>query len=267
MMRFRKFVHLWESMDWGYFGELTSYLGNGEAERLNYGTAEAMGSAPFLYVPIKRDGSEIGGIISAARRALSKRGLECTKDDSAIGGYRCFPSEKPGGRTDLQSTGESHVTVAYHTELKPLADARGVDVKQLLEQAGQAEGTPLFGPDGLGMEMPVTVSKPAKVMYGVAKLFNDKPIVALLKVDCPMALEARRILGLPMPKSGYSYHVTIGYAFPKWQGDQAASTDPKFDGSQTPSATQRHNRAYLQQNPAASGLPEWFEFLGYLQLN
>lgn len=258
-----------EGMDWGYFGELTSYLGRGEAERLNYGTAESMSSAPFLYVPIKRDGSKIGGVLSAARRALSKRGLECVSDPSSFGGFRCFPSDKPGGRTDLKSTGESHVTVAYYTDLKPLADAQGVDVQQMLLNAGVTEGKPLFGPDGLGVEMPVAIAKPTKLIYGVSKAFNDRPIVVLLKVDCPMALEVRKILGLPMPNSGYSYHITIGYAFPKWQGDQAASTDPKFDGSPTLSASQRHNRAYLQQKPAApdASLPEWFEFLGYLQLD
>jgi len=262
-MRFKDFFNLQEGVDWGFFGELTAYLGGNEAGRLNYGTAKQFGTDAMLYVPIERGEGEIGQILAAARRMLERTGVDCVPDQGAFGGWRCGPSKEPH-HARFMHTGESHITVAYGNELDslffqskayPSKESIGMDERlRMLEEAG------LFDSSGRGYPMPVKASKDGNALiYGLARLFTDVPIVVLLKAECPAVLEVRAALGLPPPKSGYVTHITVAYAFPH-HGDGIVSTNPKYD--LPASAGARHDRSYLR----SQGLPEWFTPLGTLPL-
>ena len=87
-MSFAEFLQFIENdgADWGYFGELTPFLGNGRSETLNYGSGQGFSGPPMLYVPIKRDESPLAGVLSSFRRQISKQGIECHPDSTAFNG-------------------------------------------------------------------------------------------------------------------------------------------------------------------------------------
>jgi hypothetical protein len=248
MLRFRNFLLNVESaeMQWGFFGDLKASLGHNQNERLNYGTAPAFGGSPMLYVPLIRGESPISQTLASVRRMLSRTGMQCVKDGTAFNGWRCFPSPT-GHKADIMHTGEAHVTVALGAELQPIIEQAGQPAERFLETVRLPNGQPLFD-RGVGLEMPV---KPlGKLIYGVAKAFQGKPLVALMAVECPSVLEVRRAVGLPPPRSGYIFHVTVGYAFGNWTDEDVTTRKA------APLATIKHNAGYLGQ------LPEWFEYIG-----
>ena len=249
MKGFRLFFE--NELDWGYFGNMKAYLGGNESSHLNYGTAPNFGGSAMLYVPLHRQESGLAEIIVSARRAVAKQGIQCVPDSAAFAGWRCGLSSM-GHKADLMHTGESHVTVARGDEL-----SLGKDPVSALQTIRLNTGEPLFEGQK-GLPMPVTPSKPGKVVYGVAKSFKGKPLVALLKVECPRATEVRDALKLPRLPGGYVFHITIGYAFGKWT-DDLVTTNPKGQGIGTGSARQKHNSTYQY--------PEWFTYLGELYLD
>jgi hypothetical protein len=244
-MLFKDFFYLSESseMEWGYFGELTPYLGQGVSERLNWGSAESLKAEPFLYVPIRRGESAISNALTSIRNNLSKKGFECSKQSSAFNGYSCAVAKR-FHKTDIKWTGESHLTIALWNDLKGILGEQ--DPVEFFKSKTLRDGTPLFDENGVGVSMPIAVSSPPELVYGISKAFAGSPIVALLKVTCPTALEVRESLGLPPLKSGYTFHITVGYAWGKLMGDKI-TTNPSEEGEFAGSASQKHNQTYLQK--------------------
>src|SRR5690606_21966170 len=244
-MNFRDFFYLREveDVEWGYFGDLKNHMGGGLSERLNYGSALEFGPRPMLYVPIKRRESELAGVLGAARRAMARKGIRCVPDptDRISGGWRCGP-DPIGHKADLKHTGEQHLTVAYHSQLQPIyqqklnrPDISLHDELQVLSNVHLKSGEPLFDGQGVGVEMPIKINPKTSIIYGIARLFKGQPLVVLLPVECPRAVEVRDALGLPPPLSCYRFNNTIGYAFGKWT-DREITTDPKAAGVDTGSA-------------------------------
>jgi len=247
-MNFAEFFRFIESdgADWGYFGELTPILGNGKSETLNYGSGKGFSGPPMIYVPIKREESRLGGILSSFRRQISKQGIECRPDSSAFNGYACKASENPH-QTDLMHTGESHITVALGSALAHVfEDKENVASKiETLKKIKLPNGNPLFDAQGNGISMPVNIGPRPFVIYGVAKYFSGKPLVALLSVSCPNISEVRQALNLPPLPPNYKTHITIGYAYGVDLGD-IITTDRK-KGKPISSTSIQHDRTYKQQ--------------------
>lgn len=244
-MEFREYLRLVESgtADWSFLGELHSYIGNGKSETLNYGSGTGFTGKPFLYVPITRE-SSIGKNLSAARRRISKQGIECKADPAAFNGWNCKPATEPH-TADMATTGESHVTVAMGDELDAFFkhSQNTEEETEILKQLKLANGTPLFDQYGNGITMPVNAT--GEIIYGVAKYFKGSPMVALMGVQCPMVDKVREILGLQPKGAGYKTHITIGYAFGVTLGD--VMTTDRRKGLTYASTSQIHDKGYKKQ--------------------
>ena len=90
---------------------------------------------------------------------------------------------------------------------------------EILKSIKLSSGSPLFDQNGNGIKMPVSLGPRPFVIYGVAKYFAGKPLVALLSVVCPRIAEVRKALQLPALPETYKTHITIGYAYGVDLGD------------------------------------------------
>jgi hypothetical protein len=247
-MNFKDFMRFHEDgmAEWGYFGKIISYIGGDKSECLNYGSGTGHAADPMLYVPIKRGETEMANIISSARRKIAKRGIECKPNPISWGGWDCKQAEMPHN-ADIMHTGESHVTVAQDKELEAFfKDAKNINEKlNLLKQVKTEKGTSLFDENGIGIKMPIVASTPAEIIYGVSKFFKNRPLVALLKIECPLMQEVRSALGLgPLPPN-YKSHVTIGYAYGVVLDDLITTDLTK--GTVSDSASKKHNKGFLSR--------------------
>jgi hypothetical protein len=246
-MNFKDYMLFCESSEWGYFGKITSYIGGDKSEHLSYGTAIGHGADPMLYIPVKKGETELANVISSARRKIAKTGIECTPNPSSWSGWDCHKASTPHN-ADIMHTGEFHITIAQDKELeKFFGEAKNIAEKlELLKKTKTMSGVPLFDQNGIGIKMPVVASTPIEIIYGVSKFFNNSPLVALLKIECPLMQEVRSALGLgPLPPN-YKSHVTIGYAYGV-NLDGLITTDLS-KGTAPDSATRKHNKGFLARS-------------------
>lgn len=249
-LRFTDFINESEGAEWGFFGSLSPILGDGSSERLSYGTSPNFQGDPMLYVPVG-ESSQVGAVLKSARRKIAKRGIECRKAPKSYYGYDCSQAQSPH-KADIMHTGEAHVTVALGNNLRELFGGAlsPEDKAAKLREAQLSDGRHLFE-GNVGVPMPVSVSRPPKIVYGVAKFFSGQPLVALLEVECPMIEKVRGAIGLPRLSQGYTPHVTIGYAYGVDLGRLLTTDTSKGDAYG--STGRAHDRSYLQ----AMGVTEW----------
>lgn len=242
-MEFAAFFRLIETAEFGFFGELTPIVGNGKSETLNYGTGRGFSGKPFLYVPLMRGDSQISNVLTSARHRIAHTGIECHPDPRGYGGWSCQAASEPH-KADIMHTGEAHVTVALGDSLSPLfGDLKGQDEEvDFLKSVKLDNGTPLFDSYGNGIDMPVEVARPARIVYGVAKNLANAPLVALLPVICPRVADVRKALHLPPLPVNYMTHVTIGYAYGVKVGDLLTTDTSK--GQPSGSTTMQHDTDY-----------------------
>ena len=232
-MKFKEW--LLEQQDWAYMGQLSTIIGTGDAETLNYGGSGSM--SPMLYVPLKGEGGEWSSVIKSIRKTVDKWGIRCDPDPSKIGGFDCSFIKPESGKkipkkdkTNIMWTGESHVTVAYGNELEYQKNnliekynlPEDSDLKDVLLKVETPELGLLFPYDGAyGVNMPVYPPKPedVKIIAGIAKSFKSPsgspPIAVIVPVVCANIKPVRESLGLKPPAAGYTTHVTIGYIMPE----------------------------------------------------
>lgn len=289
-MRFRQY--LTESngpkplnIPWGYMGPLTPILGGDKPERLNYGTSSTTFKRnAMLYVKIDPREGAVGALAKRARKEIESWGLECLKSDitapatsvsnqwddemTVDGGmfykpinanWQCKRSNKDRKHyTSVADTGEMHVTIGQYWELKPLFEQQfGKDftIEHEVEYLNNKTlgGTPLFDHSGQGIEMPVKVTRPSKIVYGLAPSFEGQPIIALAFVECPTGSAVREAVGLNPVQEGYLWHITIATAFPVDSqlpdGRELKTTNkkvvPRDQRDSFRGAKERHNTSYL----------------------
>ena len=252
-MRFSDYLHLTESgsIQWGFMGELTAELGGDQSERLNYGTGGSFKKfGSFLYVKIDTSKGPYAAIAKAAKRFVSRVGIECLKskmsspgsnkgtwdDDMTVtggvnfyqlGNWQCkMSSPARSHKTDFRDTGEFHVTISQQPEIYKAFESRHgtkptgtEEVIAFLKEATTSSGDPLFSGD-LGMKMPIIPKK--EITFGFAPSFlwskpgggsSSPPIVALLEVSCPRGNEVRASLGMSRWPEDYTPHTTVALAY------------------------------------------------------
>ena len=295
-MNFKQYMNLQEAgpnIPWGYMGPLTPIIGGDRPERLNYGSSGTTFSrSAMLYVKIDPKGGAFGALAKKARREMTRWGIECLPSDKTTpatavstqwddrmtvdGGmyyrpidsnWQCKMSNNQRKHyASVKDTGEFHVTIGQYFQLKPLFEAEyGSDftVEQEIEFLSKKTlgGQPLFQ-NNVGIEMPISIPTPSKIVYGLAPSFEGEPVIAITFVECPRGNDIRKAVGLPPVDEGYLWHITIATAFPTDSqlpdGREIKTTNlkelPKKDRSNFQTADKRHDQGYFKVS-GATGVP------------
>lgn len=242
-MQFSEWLSIQEAQMWSYMGPLQIILGTGEAQRLHYGTAQGM--SPMLYVPLKDENDKKwSSIIKSVRKHVDKHAIHCIPDKTAFSGFQCNmygdmlgdSKVSSDSRADIMWTGESHVTVAYGSEIEKAAQGRPIE--EFLQNATTKVGPLFYETRGLDMPVYPPIPEDVELKYGPAHTFTTPlgtpPIAVILPVVCPNIKLVREALGLPMRDDRYTTHVTVGYVVPVKGPGGTLTTSGKQKG--TPSA-------------------------------